>query len=82
MLTITNLNSSGSYVRCLLPDELKQIQGFPEDFKLNGNQKEQIVQVGNAVPPSLVEAIGRQLLQKLVDQQPAPQKKPRFVKKK
>ena len=75
-------NSSGSYVRCLLPDELKQIQGFPEDFKLNGNQKEQIVQVGNAVPPSLVEAIGRQLLQKLVDQQPAPQKKPRFVKKK
>jgi len=55
-----------SYVRCLLPDELKIIQGFPESFKLTGNQKEQIVQIGNAVPPALVEAIGRQLITKLV----------------
>ena len=75
-------NSVGSYVRCLLPDELKQIQGFPSDFKLNGNQKEQIVQIGNAVPPSLVEAIGRQLIQKLTYTQPVLQKKPRFLKKK
>ena len=65
---------SASYVRCLLPDELKQIQGFPADFKLTGNQKEQIVQVGNAVPPALVEAIGRQLLAKLAPQ-PLPKKK-------
>ena len=56
---------SASYVRCLLPDELKMIQGFPETFKLTGNQKEQIVQIGNAVPPALVEAIGRQLIAKL-----------------
>ena len=62
---------SASYVRCLLPDELKMIQGFPADFKLTGNQKEQIVQVGNAVPPALVEAIGRQLMAKLV---PPPKK--------
>jgi len=73
---------SASYVRCLLPDELKQIQGFPADFKLNGNQKEQIVQVGNAVPPALVEGIGRQLITKLIDNHPLPQKKPRFLKKK
>jgi len=69
---------SASYVRCLLPDELKQIQGFPQTFKLTGNQKEMIVQVGNAVPPALVEAIGRQLLAKLV---PPPKKKRTIVRK-
>jgi len=47
-----------SYARCLLEDELKQIQGFPADFKLEGNLKEKIHQIGNAVPPALVEAIG------------------------
>jgi DNA (cytosine-5)-methyltransferase 1 len=71
---------SASYVRCLLPDELKQIQGFPADFKLTGNQKEQIVQVGNAVPPALVEAIGHQLLAKLT-LPPSPPKKVRIVRK-
>jgi len=50
------------YVRTLFPDELKQIQGFPETFKLTGSIKEQIVQVGNAVPPALVESIGKQLI--------------------
>jgi DNA (cytosine-5)-methyltransferase 1 len=50
-------NKHGSYVRCLLPNELKQIQGFPADFKLCGNQKEQIVQVGNAVPPAFVATV-------------------------
>lgn len=55
-------NTSGSYVRCLLPDELKQIQGFPGNFQLKGTAKEQIIQVGNAVPPPLVEGIARQLL--------------------
>jgi site-specific DNA-cytosine methylase len=62
-------------------DGLKMM-GFPADFKLNGNQKEQIVQVGNAVPPAFVEGIGRQLISKLIDTSPLPQKKPRFLKKK
>jgi site-specific DNA-cytosine methylase/intein/homing endonuclease len=47
------------WVRMMTPDELKQIQGFPADYLLRGNLKEQIVQVGNAVPPALVEAIAR-----------------------
>lgn len=50
-------NKHGSFVRCLLPDELKQIQGFPADFKLCGNMKEQVVQVGNAVPPPFVTSV-------------------------
>lgn len=46
-----------AYARCLLPDELKQIQGFPADFALHGNKKELVVQIGNAVPPALVESV-------------------------
>ena len=54
-------NSGGSYIRCLEPDELKQIQGFPKTFKLCGNLKEQIVQVGNAVPPAFVCSVAKSL---------------------
>ena len=50
-----------AYVRTLLPDELKQIQGFPADFKLSGNKKDQVVQVGNAVPPPMIQAVANQL---------------------
>jgi len=46
-----------AYARCLLPQELKQIQGFPANFEVCGNKKEQVVQIGNAVPPGLVEAV-------------------------
>lgn len=45
------------YARTLLPLELKQIQGFPVDYIISGNIKEQITQIGNAVPPQLVEAV-------------------------
>lgn len=45
------------YARTLLPLELKQIQGFPADYTISGNIKEQITQIGNAVPPQLVEAV-------------------------
>jgi DNA (cytosine-5)-methyltransferase 1 len=54
-----------SYVRTLLPDELKQIQGFPSSFQVLGNQKEQVVQIGNAVPPALVEAVAQALKKRL-----------------
>jgi DNA (cytosine-5)-methyltransferase 1 len=41
----------------LLPDELKQIQGFPADYIVCGTNKEKIIQIGNAVPPPLIKAI-------------------------
>lgn len=50
-------NKNGYYLRCLLPDELKQIQGFPKDYKLCGNLQKKITQIGNAVPPNLITAI-------------------------
>jgi DNA (cytosine-5)-methyltransferase 1 len=55
-------NASGSYLRMLLPDELKQIQGFPSDYKVLGSVKEQITQIGNAVPPPLVKSIVKNIL--------------------
>ena len=45
------------YLRCFLPDELKQIQGFPENYILKGKPSDQIVQIGNAVPPPLIERV-------------------------
>ena len=50
-------NKNGYFLRCLLPNELKQIQGFPANFKVHGNNIEQIDQIGNAVPPPLIEQI-------------------------
>lgn len=55
-------NKNGNYLRTLLPDELKQIQGFPKDYKLSGNVGKQIKQIGNAVPPPLIEMIIKELL--------------------
>ena len=50
------------FLRCLTVDEIKMIQGFPKEYKLSGNLKDQIVQLGNAVPPPIVEAVCRELL--------------------
>jgi DNA (cytosine-5)-methyltransferase 1 len=55
-------NKNGNFLRCLLPDELKQIQGFPKDYKLSGNVGKQIKQIGNAVPPPLIELIVNSLI--------------------
>jgi DNA (cytosine-5)-methyltransferase 1 len=52
-------NKNGYYLRCMSPDELKQIQGFPADYQVTGSVKEQIIQIGNAVPPPLIEKIVR-----------------------
>lgn len=62
-LFVAQQNSKGYYLRPFLTDELKEIQGFPRDFQLAGNLKKQIVQLGNAVPPQIVEGVGRWLVQ-------------------
>jgi DNA (cytosine-5)-methyltransferase 1 len=57
-------NKNGYYLRCLLPDELKQIQGFPADYKIAGNLKQKIVQIGNSVPPGLIKLIVENMIVK------------------
>ena len=48
-------NKNGFYLRCLLPVELKQIQGFPKEYNINGDKNKQIIQIGNDVPRPLIE---------------------------
>jgi DNA (cytosine-5)-methyltransferase 1 len=55
-------NKRGYFLRCLLPDELKQIQGFPLDYKMAGNLKQKIVQIGNSVPPGLIKLVAESLI--------------------
>lgn len=54
-------NKNGYYIRPLLIDELKQIQGFPIDYKITGTNKQKIIQIGNAVPPPLIKLVTESL---------------------
>jgi DNA (cytosine-5)-methyltransferase 1 len=45
------------YLRPYTIHEAKQIQGFPKDYIITGTRMNAIKQIGNAVPPPLVEAI-------------------------
>jgi len=56
-------NKNGYFLRCLLPDELKQIQGFPADYIICGNDSKKIIQIGNAVPPPLIKAVVETLIE-------------------
>lgn len=49
--------SGKAYCRTMLPDELKQVQGFPSNFALCGSKKDQVTQIGNAVPPPIIQSI-------------------------
>jgi DNA (cytosine-5)-methyltransferase 1 len=50
-----------AYARTMLPDELKQVQGFPASYKLKGKIGEQVIQIGNAVPPPMIECVAKVL---------------------
>lgn len=52
-------------LRRLCPRECAAIQSFPESWKFVGNETAQYRLIGNAVPPLLAKAIGRQLLEEL-----------------
>ena len=41
--------------------EIKRIQTFADDYEILGDFKEQWRQVGNAVPPTFVEAIAKEI---------------------
>jgi DNA (cytosine-5)-methyltransferase 1 len=48
--------------RMLQPHELKQAQGFPEDYEIAGTKPERTEQIGNAVPVTLAKALVESLL--------------------
>ncbi|MEZ3117820.1 DNA cytosine methyltransferase [Halobaculum sp. MBLA0147] len=48
--------------RMLQPAELKQAQGFPSEYPIQGTKSEQTTQIGNAVPVPLAKALLRHAL--------------------
>lgn len=47
-------------------EELKILQGFPNDFKMSGSFNEQWGLIGNSVPPPLSKKIGETLISKIL----------------
>ena len=47
--------------RPLTAQEMLLLQSFPVDWRVEGNRREQVRQIGNATPPALAERIGAQL---------------------
>ena len=48
--------------RALTPREAARLQGFPDDFVFVGNRGDVRHQIGNAVPVSLAEAVGSEII--------------------
>lgn len=55
------LRFSDGTVRYMTIYEAKLVQSFPSDYKIIGSWGESLRQIGNAVPVSLSETVGRQL---------------------
>ena len=55
---LRNPTTGQTWIRCMTPRELGQIQGFPADYPWQGDTKAQITQIGNAVPPALATFVG------------------------
>lgn len=51
--------------RILRIQEIKRLQGFPDDWQLNGTTEQQWRQIGNAVPPPLARALGEAIAKQL-----------------
>jgi DNA (cytosine-5)-methyltransferase 1 len=49
-------------IRSLQLDELKRIQGFPEDYILEGGKTRSMKYIGNSVAPDMAEALGSSII--------------------
>lgn len=63
-LLVLQKNAVGYFIRSLSVQELQQIQGFPKEYHVCGNQTQQIIQIGNAAPPPLIESVVRHVCRK------------------
>ena len=73
--TITRNFGTPSSSRCIHPflnrglttREGARLQGFPDNYKFTGSRSSKNLQIGNAVPPLLAEAITKQIMQSLIN---------------
>jgi len=52
----------GDRMRMLSVDECRRAMGFPDDYVLTGNRREQVHQLGNAVVPGVMRAVCESIL--------------------
>nr|ALB00265.1 DNA (cytosine-5)-methyltransferase [Tigriopus japonicus] len=75
--TVTNPEPISKQGRVLHPNqdrvvsvrECARSQGFPDDYQLRGSIMEKHRQIGNAVPPPMAKAIGREIIQAIAKNQ-------------
>ena len=53
--------------RFLRINEIKRLQSFPDDYNFEGEFNDQWRQIGNAVPPLLVETIATEIKKQLLE---------------
>jgi len=53
------------FYRMLKPDEIQRAMGFPDEYEVLGNQRDQTKQLGNAVTPQVPEWIGQRCIDSL-----------------
>ena len=51
--------------RPLAPEEILRLQSFPSSWELEGSDREQVRQAGNATPPLLAELLGQSIAKQL-----------------
>lgn len=47
--------------RWLTPRECCRLQGFPDDFKLEGSTIQQLNQIGRAIPPTIIQTLAKHM---------------------
>ncbi len=51
--------------RVMTPRELARLQSFPDDFIFKGTKTNQLIQLGNAVPPLMAKAIAEEIMKNI-----------------
>src|SRR5699024_194576 len=58
---IATLTSEGPRFRMLTPRERARAQGFPDEYRFHGSQRDVVKQIGNAVPVRVARFLGERV---------------------